>query len=55
GFISREAVQGISNFLRIPPNQIFSVATFYRSFSLTPKGKCCVSVCMGTACHVRGA
>lgn len=34
---------------------IYAVATFYRSFSLSPKGKHVVSVCLGTACHVRGA
>ncbi|HPQ44249.1 MAG TPA: NAD(P)H-dependent oxidoreductase subunit E [Syntrophales bacterium] len=33
---------------------IYGVATFYKAFSLTPKGKHCVSVCLGTACHVRG-
>lgn len=55
GYINTQAVSGISKFLNIPRSQIFSVATFYRSFSLTPKGKCVLSVCLGTACHVRGA
>ena len=55
GYINPKAVSEISRFLNIPPSQIFSVATFYRSFSLTPKGKCVLSVCLGTACHVRGA
>ncbi|MDD5476576.1 MAG: NAD(P)H-dependent oxidoreductase subunit E, partial [Syntrophales bacterium] len=34
---------------------VYGVATFYKAFSLKPKGKHCVSVCLGTACHVRGA
>ena len=55
GYINTQAVSEISRFLNIPRSQIFSVATFYRSFSLTPKGKCVLSVCVGTACHVRGA
>jgi len=40
----------------LPPlSQVYSVATFYHSFSLTPRGKHTISVCTGTACHVRGA
>jgi len=35
--------------------QVYSVATFYKAFSLEPRGKHIVSVCLGTACHVRGA
>jgi NADH-quinone oxidoreductase subunit E len=41
--------------LGISKSQVYSVATFYQSFSFTPKGECCISVCLGTACHVRGA
>lgn len=41
--------------LAIPHSLVFSVATFYKAFSLTPRGKHIVSVCLGTACHVRGA
>jgi NADH-quinone oxidoreductase subunit E len=55
GYLSPQAVEIISKHLGISKSQVFSVATFYRSFSFTPKGKCCLSVCMGTACHVRGA
>jgi len=39
----------------VPLSQAYSVATFYNAFSLKPKGKHCVTVCMGTACHVRGS
>jgi hypothetical protein len=41
--------------LGVPLSQAYSVATFYHSFSLKPKGKHCLHVCMGTACHVRGS
>lgn len=41
--------------LEIPLSQIFNIATFYTAFSLIPKGKYKISVCLGTACHVRGA
>ena len=41
--------------LNIPISHIFGVATFYKAFSLTPRGKYIINVCTGTACHVRGA
>ncbi|KPK64284.1 hypothetical protein AMJ83_03410 [candidate division WOR_3 bacterium SM23_42] len=50
-----EALRLISNRLCIPLIDVYSVATFYRAFSLTPRGKHVVTVCLGTACHVRGA
>jgi NADH-quinone oxidoreductase subunit E len=55
GYLSPEAIDIISKHLGISKSQVYSVATFYQSFSFTPKGECCISVCMGTACHVRGA
>ncbi len=45
----------LSESLDIPLSQIYSVATFYNAFSLKPRGAHLVRVCMGTACHVRGA
>lgn len=39
----------------VPLSQVYSVATFYNAFSLKPKGRHCLNVCMGTACHVRGS
>lgn len=45
----------LSETLGIPLSQIYSVATFYNAFSLKPRGAHLVRVCMGTACHVRGA
>ncbi|MBI5239372.1 MAG: NAD(P)H-dependent oxidoreductase subunit E [Elusimicrobia bacterium] len=41
--------------LDVPYSQVYSIATFYTAFSLVPKGKYKISVCLGTACHVRGA
>jgi NADH-quinone oxidoreductase subunit E len=49
------ALTTISNELDIPLIDIIGIATFYKSFSLEPKGKHQATVCMGTACHVRGA
>ena len=40
--------------LDVPPAHVYSVATFYKSFSLKPRGRHLCTVCMGTACHVRG-
>jgi NADH:ubiquinone oxidoreductase subunit E len=39
----------------LPIAKVFSVATFYKAFSITPRGKVIIRVCVGTACHIRGA
>jgi len=54
-WIPKEAAERISQRLNIPQSQIYRVASFYTAMSLTPMGKHVVSVCMGTACHIRGA
>ncbi len=54
-YLPKEALEHLGGRLRIPLNKIYRVATFYRAFSLTPRGQHEVCVCMGTACHVRGA
>jgi len=54
-YLPKEALEIASKTLNIPLIDIIGVATFYRSFSLKPKGKHQIVVCMGTACHVRGA
>src|SRR5512139_2782735 len=54
-YLPREAMILISERLGVPLSQVYSVATFYHAFSLEPRGKHTVSVCTGTACHVRGA
>lgn len=55
GYIPAEAVSRISKQLKISESEIFGVLTFYKAFSLKPRGEHLVTVCMGTACHVRGA
>ncbi|MBN1503728.1 MAG: NAD(P)H-dependent oxidoreductase subunit E [Candidatus Eisenbacteria bacterium] len=54
-FLPEEAMVLIGSRIGVPASRVFSVATFYNAFSLIPKGKHVVSVCLGTACHVRGA
>ena len=53
-YLPREALELVGERLRIPLNKIYRIATFYRAFSLTPRGLHEIQVCLGTACHVRG-
>ncbi len=55
GYVPKEAQKGLSEFLGIPMAEIYGVITFYSRFSLKPKGKYSISVCMGTACFVKGS
>ncbi|MBD3413997.1 MAG: NAD(P)H-dependent oxidoreductase subunit E [Candidatus Aminicenantes bacterium] len=55
GFISPSAIFEISKYLRISEGEVYGVLTFYNAFTLEPKGKHTLTICMGTACHVRGA
>ena len=54
-WIPKEVAERISQRLNIPLTQIYRVASFYTAMSLTPRGRHLISVCMGTACHVRGS
>ena len=54
-YLPPEALILASERLGVLLSQTYSVATFYNAFSLKPKGKHCLHVCMGTACHVRGS
>jgi NADH-quinone oxidoreductase subunit E len=54
-YLPRDVLILISERLDIPLSQVYSVATFYNSFSLKPQGRHKFQVCTGTACHVRGA
>jgi NADH-quinone oxidoreductase subunit E len=54
-WIPKEVAERISQRLNIPQSQIYRVASFYTAMSLTPRGRHLVSVCMGTACHIRGS
>jgi NADH-quinone oxidoreductase subunit E len=53
-FLPGEALKEVASRLRMDLNDIYGVSTFYKSFSLVPKGKHSVTLCLGTACHVRG-
>lgn len=55
GYLTSEAIKIVSEKLQIPHSQIYSVATFYKSFYLKPRGKHRIDICEGTACHIRGA
>jgi NADH-quinone oxidoreductase subunit E len=54
-YLPASALAYVSEKLDVPLSRTFSLATFYNSFSLTPKGRTSVKVCTGTACHVKGA
>lgn len=54
-WLSKEALKQVSQRLGVALTQIYHIATFYKAFSLTPRGRHSVTVCLGTACQVRGA
>ncbi len=54
GYLPEERLRKIAETLRKPLVDVYGVATFYKSFSLKPRGRHVVKVCLGTACHVRG-
>lgn len=54
-YLARESLDEVSALMNIPISQIYSVATFFKAFSLRPRGRHLIKVCLGTACHVRGA
>ncbi|MCJ7458983.1 MAG: NADH-quinone oxidoreductase subunit NuoE [candidate division Zixibacteria bacterium] len=53
-YLPREVLNQISQELQMPLSQVLRVATFYAAFSLKPRGRHLINVCLGTACHVRG-
>jgi NADH-quinone oxidoreductase subunit E len=54
-WLPKEVLRRIGERLEVPLSRIQHIATFYKAFSLVPKGRHQVHICMGTACHVRGA
>ncbi|MBA7631503.1 NADP-reducing hydrogenase subunit HndA [subsurface metagenome] len=54
-YLPKESLAKVSKDLDAPLSQVYSVATFFKAFSLTPRGRHLINVCLGTACHVRGA
>ncbi len=55
GWLPSEALSEVSVKLRVPLARVYQVASFYKAFSFSPKGRHAVTVCVGTACQVRGA
>lgn len=54
-YIPREGMELLSGYLACPVSTLYSMATFYKALSLTPKGKHIIKLCDGTACHIRGS
>ena len=54
-YLPKEALKQVSESLGIPFARVYSVATFFKAFSLKPRGRHIINVCLGTACHVREA
>ncbi len=54
-YLPEEALRTVSERLNTPLIEVFRVANFYKAFTLKPRGKHVLTVCMGTACHVKGA
>lgn len=54
-YLPKDVLEYVSQKVKMPLSTIYSIATFYAAFSLIPRGKHLCTVCMGTACHVRGA
>ena len=55
GYLPEPVQRIVANKLGIPASKVYGVVTFYSFFTMTPKGKYPISVCLGTACYVRGA
>ncbi len=55
GYIPAQTIAQISRQLKVSESEIFGVLTFYKAFTLKPRGEHLITICMGTACHVRGA
>lgn len=54
GCVSPEALRAVAEVLHVPLSRCYSVATFYTSFSLVPRGKHLITVCLGTVCYLKG-
>lgn len=54
-YLPKDALEQVGEILAVPLSKIYEVATFYKAFSLRPRGRHLLHLCLGTACHVRGA
>jgi NADH-quinone oxidoreductase subunit E len=55
GYLPADALRRVATHLGVPLARVHSVATFYKAFSLVPRGRTVLKICQGTACHVRGS
>jgi NADH-quinone oxidoreductase subunit E len=55
GYLPPASISAISRYTRVPESEIFGIATFYAQFKFTPAGRNLITICRGTACHVRGS
>lgn len=55
GYLSTESMSEVSRLLQVPSTRVTGVATFYQFFTFEPRGRHTITICMGTACYVRGA
>ena len=55
GYLSREGIHEVADYLELPVSKVYGVATFYNQFTLVPPGKYRIQICRGTACHVKGS
>ena len=55
GYLPREGIHEVADYLGLPESKIYGVATFYNQFTLNPPGKYRIQICRGTACHVKGS
>lgn len=55
GYVPREGLEAMSEHLGRPMSALFSMATFYKALSLTPRGRHIIKICDGTVCHIRGS
>jgi NADH-quinone oxidoreductase subunit E len=54
GYLPQGAMREVARFMKIPPSNVYGVATFFAQFYFTKRGKHGIKVCLGTACHVKG-
>jgi NADH-quinone oxidoreductase E subunit len=54
-YLPRESLAKIADHVKVPFSRVYSMATFYKAFSLVPKGRYTIKVCDGTACHIKGS
>lgn len=54
-YLPKDSIKQVAEYLGMPLSTVYSAATFYKSFSLVPRGENIIKVCKGTACHIKGA